>query len=74
MYSSKHKDPDSPSEERSPSASSSMDEDSETERSKGDSSDVLMDVDLMGLGSSSYSLYGRSMILFLKSKNHTSKH
>ena len=40
-----HKDPDNPSEERSPSASSLMDEDSETEKSMGDSSDDLMDVD-----------------------------
>ena len=74
MYPSSHKDPDSPNEERSPSASSSVDEDSETERSKGDSSDDLMDADLMGLRSSSYSPYGQSMILFLKSKNRTSKH
>ena len=40
-----HKDPDSPSEERSPSASSSMDKDSGTEKLNGDSSDGLMDVD-----------------------------
>ena len=45
MYPSGHKDLDSPSEERSPSASYSMDEDSRTEKLNGDSSDGLMDVD-----------------------------
>ena len=44
VYPSGHKDHDSPSE-RSPSASSSMDEESEMEKSNGDSSDGLMDVD-----------------------------
>ena len=42
VYLSGHKDPDNPSEERSLSASSSRDEDSEMERSKGDSSDGLI--------------------------------
>ena len=44
VYPLGHKDHDSPSE-RSLSASSSMDEDSEMEKSNGDSSDGLMDVD-----------------------------
>ena len=44
MYPSGHKDHDNPSE-RSPSDSSSMDEDLEMEKSNGDSSDGLMDVD-----------------------------
>ena len=82
VYPSGHKDPNNPSEERSLSASSSMDEDLGTEKSNGDSSDGLMDVDPPiqsvigpdGLGSSSYFSYGRSMILFPKSKKHTSKH
>ena len=43
VYPSGHKDPDSPNEERSPSASSSRDEDSKMERSKANSSDDLMD-------------------------------
>ena len=45
VYPSGHKDPNSPSEERSPSASFSRDEDSEMERSKADYSDGLMDAD-----------------------------
>ena len=44
VYSSGHKDHDSPSE-RIPSASSSMDEDSQMEKSNGDFSDDLMDLD-----------------------------
>ena len=44
VYPSGHKDHDSPNE-RSLSASSSMDEDSEMEKSNGDSSDGLMDLD-----------------------------
>ena len=44
VYPSGHKDHDSPSE-RSLSASSSMDEDSEMEKSNGDFSDGLMDLD-----------------------------
>ena len=43
MYSSSHKDPDVSSEERSPSTSSSRDDDLEIERSKGGSSDCLID-------------------------------
>jgi len=45
VYPSGHKDPDSPSEERSLSASSSMDEDPGMEKLNSDSSDGLMDVD-----------------------------
>ena len=45
VYPSGHKDLDNPSEERSSSASSSMDEDLGTEKSNDDSSDGLMDVD-----------------------------
>ena len=44
MYPSGHKDPDSPNEERSLSASSSRDEDSEMGRSNCDSSDDLIGV------------------------------
>ena len=44
VYPSGHKDLDSPNE-RSPSASSSMDEDTEMEKSNANSSDSLMDVD-----------------------------
>ena len=44
MYSSSYKDHDNPSE-RSPSASSSMDEDSEMKKSNANSSDGLMDVE-----------------------------
>ena len=44
VYPLGHKDANNPSEERSPSTSSSRDEDSDMERSKGDSSDDLMDV------------------------------
>ena len=43
MYSSSHKDPDVSSEERSPSTSSSRDDDLEIERSEGGSSDCLID-------------------------------
>ena len=42
MYSSGHKDPNVSSEERSPSASSSRDDDLEIERSKGGSNDGLI--------------------------------
>ena len=42
MYSSGHKDPNVSSEERSPSASSSRDEDLEMERSEGGFSDGLI--------------------------------
>jgi len=42
MYLSSHKDPDTSSEERSLSASTSRDEDLEMERSGGDSSDGLI--------------------------------
>ena len=45
VYPSGHKDPDSPSKERSPSASSSIYEDPGMEELNGDSSDDLMDVD-----------------------------
>ena len=45
VYPSGHKDLDSPSKDRCPSTSSSRDEDSEMERSKGDSSDGLIDAD-----------------------------
>ena len=43
MYLPGHKDPDISSEERSPSASSSRDDDLEIERSEGGSSDGLID-------------------------------
>ena len=43
MYLSGHKDPNVSSEERSPSTSSSSDEDLEMEKPEGDSSDDLID-------------------------------
>ena len=45
MYPSGHKDPDISSEERSPSTSSSSDEDLEMEKPEGDSSGGLIDAD-----------------------------
>ena len=45
VHPSGHKDPDSPNEERSPSASSSIYKDPRAEELNGDSSDCLMDVD-----------------------------
>ena len=45
MYLSGHKNPDVSSEERSPSTSSSSDEDLEMEKPEGDSSDDLINAD-----------------------------
>ena len=45
MYPSGHKDPNVSNEERSPSTSSSSDEDLEMEKPEGDSSDDLIDAD-----------------------------
>ena len=82
MYPLSHKDPDISSEERSPLASSSRDDDLEIERSGGGSNDGLIGdeppiqsvVGPDGLREFILLPYGRLMILFLTSKNHTSKH
>ena len=77
-----HKNPDASSEERTPLASSSRDEDLEMERSGGDSSDGLIGAEPLiqsvvgpdGLREFILLPLWTVNDLFLKSKNHILKH